>query len=65
MLVLSRLVGERIFITAPDGTRLTIALCDLERGKAKIGVDAPDDWTIHREEVQTKLDQQKANGVTQ
>ena len=59
MLVLSRRVSETIIITAPDGTQLTLMLVKVRGDKARIGVDAPKNWIIHREEVQARVPDSK------
>jgi carbon storage regulator CsrA len=50
MLVLQRRVGEKIILDTSDG-RIEICLVDLRHVKARIGVDAPDCVTIHRDEI--------------
>jgi carbon storage regulator len=47
MLVLTRKPGEKIVI---DG-QITITLLSSEAGRARIGIDAPDDVRILREEL--------------
>ena len=60
MLVLSRVVGEKIIVTHPDGDQMTITLVEIWRGrKLKIGVTAPRSWTVHRDEVQRAIDTEK------
>lgn len=56
MLVLSRKVAEKIFITTSDGTRITLMMIEIRGDKARIGIDAPKEYTIHREEVQRDID---------
>ena len=55
MLVLSRKVGETIVITAPDGTQIVLMLIEVRGDKARIGIDAPRTYTVHREEIQQKI----------
>ena len=50
MLVLSRKRGEKIFI----GRDICITLVDIDRGKCRIGVEAPRDVVIYREELMTE-----------
>ena len=57
MLILSRAAGERIVITTSDG-RITITFCKIRNGRARIGIEAPDDVLVNREEVQDALDAQ-------
>ena len=51
MLVLSRIVNEKIIITAPDGTLITLMVVEVRGDKVRIGVDAPRNWVVHRKEV--------------
>lgn len=48
MLILSRRVGEKIVIG--DGS-ITITVVDLERGKVRLGIEAPRDVPINRKEL--------------
>ncbi len=48
MLVLSRKVGERIFI----GEDVVVTVVRLSSGAVRLGIDAPADWTIVRQEVE-------------
>ncbi len=47
MLVLSRKVGERILI----GDNIAITIVRVAQGSVRIGVDAPDNLNVVREEV--------------
>jgi carbon storage regulator len=47
MLVVSRKIGQRIFI----GDNIVVTLVDVDRGKVRIGVEAPNDVRILREEL--------------
>ena len=58
MLVLSRKVSEKICITSPDGTVITLMMVEVRGDKARIGIDAPREWTVHRAEVQRKVDKE-------
>ena len=54
MLVLSRKRLEKILIT--DGlTEITITLCDVRGDKARIGIQAPPNFAIHRPDARVKL----------
>ena len=55
MLVLARRLGERIKIETRDGP-IWIALVSIDRGKVKIGIDAPQEMKIYREEVLPRTD---------
>lgn len=61
MLVLSRKRGQHIYI----GDNITIAIVDIDRDKVKIGIEAPRDVPVMREELVPQRQQQeesKANG---
>lgn len=58
MLVLLRKRGEGITIEAPDGARIHVAVIDTYPGKARVGVEAPQDWTINRNEIQAIVDRE-------
>jgi len=59
MLVLSRKVAERILITSPEGVQISLMMVEIRGDKARIGIDAPKDWKIHREEVQRAIEKSK------
>lgn len=46
MLVLSRKLGEKIFI----GDNICITVVDIDRGKIRLGIEAPRDVPIYRQE---------------
>jgi carbon storage regulator len=47
MLVLSRKLGEKIFI----GENICITIVDIDRGKIRLGIDAPRSVPIFRQEL--------------
>lgn len=54
MLVLSRSLLEKIVIEVPpsDKTRrIVVAVTDIDRGKVRIGIQAPRDMPVWREEL--------------
>ena len=55
MLVLSRKVGETVIITAPDGTQIVLMMFAVRGDKCRIGIAAPTTYTIHREEIQSRI----------
>jgi carbon storage regulator len=70
MLVLSRIVNEKIIITSPDGTLITLMVVEVRGDKVRIGVDAPRNWAVHRKEVadaiaadQRLIDSRKEPGI--
>ena len=59
MLVLTRSVGERLFIQ--DGA-IKIQVLEVKGNQVRIGIEAPKDIAIHREEVFNRI---QANSVGQ
>jgi len=47
MLVLSRKLGQRVQV----GTEIKIMVVKIDRSSVRIGIEAPDDMKIHREEI--------------
>lgn len=48
MLVLTRKEDERIFV---DDGKIIITVCRISKDKVRIGIEAPKDITIEREEI--------------
>ncbi len=57
MLVLIRKEGEQVRI----GDDIRITVVRLYDGKVRIGFDAPDDISIHREEVYQRIQEEEAD----
>ena len=55
MLILTRRVGEKIII----GDNVTIALLGIKGNQARLGIEAPKDITVHREEIYQLIQNQK------
>ncbi len=53
MLVLSRKVGEKILI----GDKIAVTVVRVAQGMVRIGIDAPNDLPIIREEIKDRLEQ--------
>ena len=51
MLVLSRKCGERIVI----GPNIELTIVDIGGGKVRLGVEAPRDVSIHRQEIYRRI----------
>ena len=60
MLVLSRKLGEKIFI----GDNICITVVDIDRGKIRLGIEAPRDVSIYRQELLPDK-QEDSQGVVQ
>ena len=56
MLILSRRVGETIHV----GDSVTVTVLGVARGQVKIGIEAPRELTVHREEVYQRIQAEKS-----
>ena len=54
MLVLSRKKGESIVI----GEHIVVTVVDLRNGKVRLGVEAPKEVPVHRQELYDKINSQ-------
>jgi len=55
MLVLSRKPGESVVI----GDNVTVTVLSISGKQVRIGIEAPEDVSVHREEVQKRIDQEQ------
>lgn len=55
MLVLSRKKNESIIIKGKDGT-VRIVVIDVDKGKMRLGIEAPKGYTIVREELLSEIE---------
>lgn len=60
MLILNRKRNQRIVLTAPDGQRIYVELTDVRGKKAAIGVEAPREYRVDREEVALRREMEVA-----
>lgn len=58
MLVLSRHRNEKIIITC-GGINIDIIIVDIRGDKVRVGIQAPNEVSIHREEVYDKIKQKE------
>jgi len=56
MLILTRRVGETLMI----GDDVTITVLGVKGNQVRIGVNAPRDVAVHREEIYERIKQEKA-----
>lgn len=64
MLVLSRHVGQRIFLRNRNtGELIVVTQVDIRWDKSRIGLEASDDWVIAREELLISLRDRKLETV--
>lgn len=54
MLVLTRKSGERVICFA-DARRIVIEVLDCQNGRVRLGIDAPPDVVVHREEIERQI----------
>jgi carbon storage regulator len=53
------MIGERIVITSPEGVHVSVMLVDIRGDKARLGFDAPEDWSVNREEVEVAIQRER------
>lgn len=61
MLILSRRMGESIHL----GDSVTVTVLGVTRGQVKIGIDAPREVSVHRDEVYRRIQDEKATARTE
>ena len=59
MLVLSRKVGQRILI----GDRISVTVVRVAQGGVRIGIDAPPELPVVREELKEELDRNQQSAL--
>ncbi|MDE0006165.1 MAG: carbon storage regulator CsrA [Rhodospirillaceae bacterium] len=57
MLILTRRVGESVVI----GGGITVTLLGVKGNQARLGVNAPRDVTVHREEIHERIESEKTS----
>lgn len=59
MLILSRKRDEEIIISPGEPGEIRIMVVDIRGDVVRIGVDAPDDVTVHRREIAEQIERQR------
>ena len=60
MLILTRRIGETIKI----GDEVSITILDAKGGGTKIGINAPKEISVHREEIYEKIARESKNAAS-
>ena len=58
MLILTRRVGETLMV----GDDVTVTVLGVKGNQVRIGVDAPKDVAVHREEIYQRIQSEKGDG---
>ena len=59
MLILTRKVGESVLI----GDGIKVSVLAVKGNQVRVGIDAPKDVSVHREEVRERLEEGKASSM--
>lgn len=59
MLILTRRTGETLTAVTADGKEITITVLGVKGNQVRIGIDAPRDIEVHREEIWERIQRER------